>query len=401
MSSTLSKAHLPAIWLIIALVGLPQLSETVYSPSLPEIARTLATSESMAEYTLTIYLFGFALGTFFWGKVSDRWGRKPCVLAGLFIFGLGCIGCYYATSITSLMISRLIQAFGGSIGSVLGQAICRDAFHGPALSRAYSAVGSALGLFPAVGPVIGGEISERLGWSVIFLFLLLCAAILSLVIMMKLPETHNTPDRKPISLKEVALRLLKDKRAWGFGLIVGGANGIFFTYFAEGPFYLIKGLGLSPSKYGATFIPMILATMAGGLISKKLHAHRSSETIMGYGLGGMVISSGLFSLLALWYHMSPFAASWMIVGTLLSYMILMGAFCVTISNALALALVAYKGCIGTASSLFGGFYYVVISLLTWGMGSLHNGTLLPMPLYFLALSISMLAVQRTLTRSAD
>ena len=85
---------LPAIWLIVLIVGLPQLSETVYTPSLPDIAHALRVSESAVEYTLTIYLFGFAIGMLFWGKLSDAVGRKPCVLAGLFIFILGCIGCY-------------------------------------------------------------------------------------------------------------------------------------------------------------------------------------------------------------------------------------------------------------------------------------------------------------------
>ncbi|MBL3285326.1 MFS transporter N-terminal domain protein [Rickettsiales endosymbiont of Paramecium tredecaurelia] len=144
---------LPAIWLIVLIASLPQLSETVYTPSLPDIARHLNASEAMVEYTLTIYLFGFALGTLFWGRVSDRLGRKPCIIAGLLLFIIGCTGCYFSNSITSLMISRLIQAFGGSIGSVLGQAVCRDAFHGAALGRVYSLMGSTLALFPALGPL--------------------------------------------------------------------------------------------------------------------------------------------------------------------------------------------------------------------------------------------------------
>jgi DHA1 family bicyclomycin/chloramphenicol resistance-like MFS transporter len=65
-----------------------------------------------------------------------------------------------------------------------------------------------------------------------------------------------------------------------------------------------------------------------------------------------------------------------------------------IGNALALGLRDYKGCIGTASSLFGCFYYFWISLFTLGMGYLHNGTLLPMPLYFLGLGAGMLGFIR-------
>src|SRR5438105_5944435 len=132
---------LPAIWLIVLIVGLPQLSETVYTPSLPDIADGMKTSEAMVEYTLTIYLLGFAIGTLFWGILSDKIGRKPCVLAGLLIFIVGCIGCYYSSTITELMLARFIQALGGSIGSIIGQAICRDAFHGQSLGKAYSLIG--------------------------------------------------------------------------------------------------------------------------------------------------------------------------------------------------------------------------------------------------------------------
>jgi MFS family permease len=118
-----NPSSLPAAWLIVALAGTSQLSETVYTPALPAIAVALHTSPAMVEYTLTIYFLGFALGTLFFGKTSDHFGRKPCILAGLLIFILGCVGCYYSHSITGLMWSRLLQSFGASIGSVLGQVL--------------------------------------------------------------------------------------------------------------------------------------------------------------------------------------------------------------------------------------------------------------------------------------
>lgn len=141
---------LPATWLLILVAGLPQLCETVYTPSLPDIARALQTSEAMAEYTLTIYLFGFALGTLFWGKVSDGLGRKPCVMAGLLVFMIGCIGCYISNSIETFMISRLIQA-----------------------------------------PLCGGLIAEIFGWKNIFVFLTIFALIVVMLVSVKLPETQR------------------------------------------------------------------------------------------------------------------------------------------------------------------------------------------------------------------
>lgn len=386
---------LPAIWLIVLIVGLPQLSETVYTPSLPDIAHALHAQESMVEYTLTIYLFGFAIGTLFWGKLSDHFGRKPCVLAGLFIFIIGCIGCYFSSTIEMLMISRFIQAFGGSIGSVLGQAICRDSFHGPTLGKAYASIGSGLAIFPAIGPVIGGVIAQHFGWSSIFLFLILFAVILVLIVARLLPETHQAEKRKSISILEISLTLFKDKKVIGFGLIVSACNGISFSYFAEGSFYLIKILGLSPSEYGLSFIAIAAATMMGGILSKKLHNHHTAKTIMGYGLVIILASASIFSVFTVIHtNILLFPTNLMIVITILSQMSLMFGICMATSNALALALVDYKWCIGTASSLFGFFYYCLISLFTLGMGALHNDTLLPMPLYFLGLSLFMLIAQK-------
>lgn len=390
---------LPALWLIVLIVGLPQLSETVYTPSLPDIERALRTTEANVEYTLTIYLLGFALGVLFWGKISDKLGRKPCVIAGLLVFIFGSLSCYFSSSIELLMISRLVQAFGGSVGSVLGQAIGRDAFRGPALGKLYSSVGVALSLFPAIGPLCGGLIAEIFGWRNIFIFLSLFAALVTFLVSLRLPETHPHASRTRVSLWTIATQLATDKKVIAFGLIVAGCNGIAFSYFAEGSFYLIKMLGLSPSHYGLSFTAIALSTMLGGMLSKKLHNNHSSKEIMGYGLFIIAFATTIFSCIALITHnlwiLSP---PIMIAVTILSQMCCAFGMCMATSNALALALVDYKHAVGTASSLFGFFYYCLISLFTLFMGLLHNGTLLPMPLYFFALSCFMMSVNRRCLR---
>jgi MFS transporter, DHA1 family, multidrug resistance protein len=388
----------PASWLIVLIAGLPQLSETVYTPSLPDIARELLVSESMAEYTLTIYLLSFALGILFWGKLSDAIGRKPCVLAGLFIFILGCLGCYHATTITMLMVSRFIQAFGGSIGSVLGQSIVRDAFHGPALGKMYAVFGSSLAVFPAIGPVIGGWIAQRYGWYNIFIFLIIFALLLFFLVRLKLPETHHKEYRQSHSIFKVAEKMLHDKQVIGLGLLVAGANGIQFSFFAEGSFYLIEQLGLSPSQYGTCFIAIASCTMLGGFLSKYLHHHHIAKTIMGYGLNIMFAATTIFSLLILMGAGTAFSSSTMIGITIALQMCTAFGIVINNGNALAMALVDYKWCTGTASSLFGFFYYMFTSLITLGMGMLHNGTLYPMPLYFFFICLCMQIIKRTMIK---
>jgi DHA1 family bicyclomycin/chloramphenicol resistance-like MFS transporter len=390
---------LPAIWLIILIAGLPRLSETAYTPSLPDIASAFQISVSMAEHTIGIYLLGFAIGILFWGKISDRLGRKPCVLIGFIIFIIGCIGCYFATTIEILMLSRFIQAFGGSVGSVLAQTMCRDVFHGSELSKVYSLVGTALAIFPTIGPVAGGLIAQHFGWSNIFLFLIAGATVLTIIVAIKLPETHLTANRQAHSIFKIAFMLLKDKKIIAYGLIVGVCNGIAFSYFSEGPFYLINELGISPSKYGLSFIPIGISTMIGGILSRRLNQRYTSKIIMTYGLRITLASSLIFSVIAM-IHYNVMLPRYMIIGTtIISQMGIMFGICMTNSNALALTLVDYKWCIGTASSLFGFFYYTLVAICALGMGTLHNGTLLPMPLYFLGLSIIMLAANKLALRN--
>ncbi len=388
----------PAAWLLVMIAGLPQLSETVYTPSLPDIARALAVSESMVEYTLTIYLFSFALGILFWGKLSDRVGRKPCVLSGLVVFILGCLGCYFSTTISMLMASRFVQAFGGSIGSVLGQAMVRDAFHGPMLGKMYAVFGSSLAVFPAVGPVVGGWIAQQYGWYNIFIFLMSFALLLSILVFLRLPETHHKEYRQPVSIFKVARLMFLDKKVVGLSLLVAGANGINFSFFAEGSFYLIEQLGLSPSQFGLCFIAMASSTMLGGFLSKYLQHYHDPKEIMGYGLSIMCGATTIFSLLVLMGAGTAFSHSTMIGITLFLQMCTAFGIVINNGNALAMALVDYKWCTGTASSLFGFSYYILTSLITLGMGMLHNGTLYPMPLYFCFITWSMFLVKKQLIR---
>ncbi len=390
---------LPEIWLMVLIIALPQLSETVYSPSLPDIARSLMTSHALVEYTLTIFLFGLALGTLFWGKLSDKYGRKPALLSGLILYSIGCIGCYFSTTIFGLMISRFVQAFGGSTGSVLGQVICRDAFHGAERGKVFSIIGSSLALAPALGPVIGGTIAQSVGWSAIFLFLTFVSFATLFLVYYRLPETY-TPTNFSLSLiKNTAISMLFDSKVLGFGLLVGLCNGISFSYFAEGSFCLINVLGLSPSMYGATFVILSMATMLGGYLSKKMNEQNVAVWDI-TSRGALLILYG-----AMQYVFGMMFLSFMNMGLglfivliLTSMACIMAGIGLMIPNVLAIALKDYQAVLGTASSLFGFYYYCLISLLTLIMGLLHNHTLWPMPIYFLCMAIMVHLVVKYLRR---
>ena len=244
-----------------------------------------------------------------------------------------------------------------------------------------------------------GGVADLFGWRNIFIFLTLFALIVTILVSVKLPETHPHASRTKISAWTVAMQLVRDRKVLGFGLIIAASGGISFSYFAEGSFCLINILGLSPTQYGMSFIAIGAASMLGGIVSKRLHHTHSSKQIMGYGLLIIAFATTIFSCIAIINHnLFAFPSHIMIAVTIMSQVICIFGTCIASVNALALALVDYKHAIGTASSLFGFFYYCLIALVTFGMGFLHNGTLLPMPLYFLALSCFMLLIRRVCLR---
>lgn len=388
----MSTLKMPPLWLLVLIVGLPQLSETIYTPALPDVARMLGVAHSLVEYTLTIYLLGFAIGTLFWGKLSDRYGRKPALLSGLSIYVFGCIGCFYSLSFKALMINRFIQAFGGSTGSVLGQVICRDVFSGSARGKVFSIIGSALAFSPAIGPVIGGLIAQSWQWPALFAVLAVVGLLVIFFTIIQLPETY-TPT--PFSLKTVqktAYLMVRDPKVLAAGFLVAACNGISFSYFAEGPFYLITVLGLSPFLYGLSFILFALAGMLGSYASKRAHDYNlSSYIIMQKGTALVVGGASIFMVGILLLTATVAHAFSIIMLTLASMACIMTGIGMIIPNILSLALEEYRATLGTASSLFGFYYYCFISLFTLAMGLLHNETLFPMPLFFMAIAISMFA----------
>lgn len=379
------------MWLLIFIAALPQVAETIYSPALPDIAQSLAVSDSWVEYTLTIYLGGFAIGTLFWGRLSDKFGRKLCLLFGIGIFALGCMGCYYSTSITSLMISRFVQSFGGSTGSVLGQSITRDAFRGVERSKVYATVAGAIALSPILGPFIGGVLDQSFGWSSVFLFLTAGAVVVFMCTLIKLPETHLNRSNS-FSLSSITKSILKDSRIMGFALIVGATNGIYFTYYAEGSFYLIDILGLSPSTYGLTFVIIACSAATGAWMSRRLHDRFTSQEILWRGILLQVTGGSLFVFLTLINGAFELSSTVSIITTLLSMSIISAGGAIVIPMALSLALEDYQHAVGAASSFFGFFYYALVSLFTLIMGLLHNDTLYPMPLYFLGIALFIMGV---------
>ena len=200
-----------------------------------------------------------------------------------------------------------------------------------------------------------------------------------------------------MKLLPLFLDLMKNKKVIGFGLMIAACQGIIFSFASEGSFYLIKMLELPPIIYGFSFIAISAGAVLGGFLSRKLNDQMDSLLIINKGLF-VIISSILVHVIfaILYYYVFQIPSDAMIIITLLSRVGIGFGISMVIANSLARALEDYKLFIGTASSLFGFFYAFLVSIFNFGMGLLHNGTLMIMPLYFLCLAVFMTLVKKFL-----
>lgn len=383
-----------SIGLLIALVGFPQISETIYTPALPSVADGLKTTASLVEATLAIYFFGFALGVLLWGTISDWSGRRKTMLTGLTVYGVGTLACANVENIEALLAWRFFQAFGASVGSVITQTILRDSYEGVERAKLFSVISGALAFSPALGPVVGGVISEFLGWRANFWILTALSLFLFVWSLFSLPETRPKHLLRPPTNKILStfIEMIKSRALWGHVLLIAATNGIIFGFYQEAPFVFIEQLGMKPSYYGFFGLLIAAATILSANISYRKSNRCSPQSFIQCGAACVLVGSCLFTLIIYLgvfnLDLTSLSAT---IATLFSVFFGIGLI---IPNSLSLALKPYQTAAGTAGSIFGGFYYCLIAGFTWIMCISHDGTPFPLPLYMTLLGLTLIAGAR-------
>ena len=135
----------------------------MYLPALPQQQDFFGTDASMVQLSLSTSMFGLAVGQVFFGPLSEKYGRKPVVIASLWIFIVSSIACIYAWSIEFFVAMRLLQGIGGSGGIVFSRSIATDRYWGEKLAKMMAIIGAINGIAPVTAPVLGGMMTDSLG----------------------------------------------------------------------------------------------------------------------------------------------------------------------------------------------------------------------------------------------
>ncbi|EOJ71448.1 multidrug effflux MFS transporter [Enterococcus faecalis] len=371
-----TRNTVPSLLIIILLVGFPQISESIFTPILPALSSAFNIHDSVAQLTMSIYFVAFAVGVLFWGILSDTIGRRPAMLLGILCYLIGNIGLFLSPTFPWLLFFRLIQAFGASVGSVITQSMMRESFNDLQRGKIFAQTSAALSLSPAIGPLVGGLVQTYFGYQHVFSTLIVMAVLLLFYSFYRLPETfHLGNTLTKASFWSVAKRLFFDSKVWCYGLLIGGINGLLFSYYAEAPFIFINHFGFSSVQYGFLGLVLAVSSILAAVLINWLLGYWSAEKI---AFAGLLLS--IFAACCL-LIMTQFES---IIGLILFIFLFFLGINITLPNALSMALKGYESVIGTASGIFSFVYYLFVSFFTYLISYFHNGTIWVLPLYFLS-----------------
>jgi DHA1 family bicyclomycin/chloramphenicol resistance-like MFS transporter len=336
-------------FLLASLTALGPLSMDMYVPSLPDIGRALHAPISQVQLTISSYLFGYAAGQLLYGPVSDRFGRKPVLLAALLLYGIGSVVCALTPSIETLIAVRFVQALGGAGAIVLARAVVRDLYSGVRAGRELSLMGSIQAFAPIVAPVIGGALQTAFGWRASFIVLVAFALCAGAATARLLPETLHRRTPGPLSLAALGglyRSVLKHPAFLAF-LAIMTPTFVGLYAWVSGASVVIQGVyGLSPLAFGATYAAGSLGYMAGTTIAARNVVRFGLDRTIGIG-GAIMAAGGLAMATAVGLGLASVA--WL-VGAMTVYLAGMG---LAMPQTMAGALTPFGDRAGTASSLLG------------------------------------------------
>lgn len=380
--------------LIVCLFGLGPITTDLYLPALPLIGRELGGSVADVQLTLSIYLFGFAAAQLVLGPLSDRLGRKPVLLAGLFVYLLGSLGCMLAPNISLLVLARLVQAVGACSGPVVGRAMIRDLYAPPDMARILAYVSSAMAIAPMLGPVIGGWLTVWFGWRANFAALLSIALVLAACAWRWLPESNA--HRDPLATSPARIvgnfrTLFADRVFVGYSLCFGAAYGALFSFISGSSFVFIEIYRVPPQWYGASFALAVLGYIFGALMSGRLASRAPADAMI--RVGGALGAAAALAMLPL----AALGGAWAVLLAAFVCMVGIGLVMPTSSGA---ALVNYPRMAGSASALVGCTQMTLAASVGLALGHAYNQSPAPMALAMFACHLLVLASHRLLVGRA-
>lgn len=365
-----ARATPGTIALLTSMVMLGQMSISMYIPSLPSLTEALDAPAEQVKLTMTLYLACFALSQLVWGPLSDRFGRRPILFAGIGVYLAGALACALAPNIWALILARGVQGIGACVGATVSRAVTRDRFERNEAARTLAYIGMAIAVGPALAPILGGQLQTWFGWRAAFLVLALFAVIVAAATYLRLDESNRNPDPhalEPMRLLHSFGTLLGSRIYVGYALTMSGTFTGLMAYTTGIPFVFIDMFGVSPAMFG--FVPgfTVIGFLAGSAVASRL-AHRAAGSRLVAAGSAICAASGIaFVAFVLAGLSNP-------VTVVAPMMVFTFGFGLAMPNAMANAMQPFPRIAGAAAALQGFLQMTIAAAGTVGVAALSDGT---------------------------
>lgn len=382
----LRPGSLPFTFLLGALTAMTAFATDMMLPAMPTLARSFAASPERVQLTLSLFVLGYGGGQLFYGPLSDRFGRRPMLLAGLAIYAASGFACSIAPSIEVLVAARLVQGLGGCVGPILGRAIVRDHYSGVHAAQMLSYVMLVFAAAPMVAPLLGGALLALFGWPSIFFAFGLFGVALMLVTWLGFRESLAAPDVDALKLARLAAngrRFFANRQCVGYMLINSFIFAGLFAFISGSPFVFIDVYGVPADRFGLYFALSACGIVLGALANGRLVRRRRPERVLRFGLVLLAMAGGLMLLIGFggWHRPLLFALAMM------AYVFAQG---LSMPNAIAAAMEPLPDMAGMGASFLGAMQMLGGSISGYAVNALFDGTPRPMAATIAAMGVAAL-----------
>jgi len=360
---------LPPIWLLTAVTALGPFSMQLLIPALPGLAVHFGAPVAAAQLALTLYLVGVASGQLFLGPMSDRFGRRPVLLAGLCVYLVATVTAMLVTSLEALIAARVFQALGACSGIVLGRAIVRDAWPREQAAEKMGLIMMGMTVAPMLAPVLGAWLDGWFGWQAALAPGIVFAPVLLWAVFRHLPETlaQRLSSTSPGNLIRNYAQLLGEPRFAALAATAAFSTGVFFAFMAGAPFVVVNGMGHSPKTYALAFILVSVVFGLGSFIASRYSSRWGIDRMLGLGLGLTILGSVIGAIVQ--FSMPP-----MLLAFFMPMSIVALGNGIAQPNTIAAAISVRPQMAGTASGLLGASQMLLGAVMTLVVGLVESGS---------------------------
>jgi MFS transporter, DHA1 family, multidrug resistance protein len=376
------------------LLAFTPLGTDTFVPAMPEIARALGAEPASVQFGITTFFLGIAAGQLIWGPISDRFGRRPALLAGCTLFLTASLACAAAGSVTEIVALRFVQGLGVSSGPVIARSIVRDLYARERAARLLAQMIIVFSVVPIIGPLAAAALLTWQGWNAIFLLHALVAALVIVTTVFGMTETApaGRSSINPLRIAANFASLLADRRFLApIATTLCTLAGI-YAFVSNSAFALVQGAGVTIVQYSVLFAVVMIGGIVGAWLSGQLVVRAGIPRLVRIGTAIAAMTGLSIGILA-WSGVTHWAA---LIVPMIGYMF---ATSFILPSVTAAALSPFPHMAGAASSLLGAITFSLGALISAVLGALFDGSTRPLATVLAVAGVSAYLVEATLART--